>query len=176
MTIKGLDFTSPFFLAPLAGYTDTAFRRIAHEWGSAAEVTEMVSAEGLARGGEATEALLDRYPGEDRLIVQLFAPDEDPIARCLERLMRHEPAIIDLNCGCPVNKVVRTGAGSALMDRIMAESIAVGAPRVQLEVRVTNGPAISFYERRGFVRTETVRGIYGDGGDGYRMVLDLGRV
>ena len=66
------------------------------------------------------------------------------------------------------------GAGSALMDRIMAESIAVGAPRVQLEVRVTNGPAISFYERRGFVRTETVRGIYGDGGDGYRMVLDLG--
>ena len=68
------------------------------------------------------------------------------------------------------------GAGSALMDRIMAESIAVGAPRVQLEVRVTNGPAISFYERRGFVRTETVRGIYGDGGDGYRMVLDLGRV
>lgn len=115
MTIKGLDFTSPFFLAPLAGYTDTAFRRIAHEWGSAAEVTEMVSAEGLARGGQATEALLDRYPGEDRLIVQLFAPDEDPIARCLERLMRHEPAIIDLNCGCPVNKVVRTGAGSALM-------------------------------------------------------------
>ena len=68
------------------------------------------------------------------------------------------------------------GAGSALMDRIIAESIAVGAPRVQLEVRVTNGPAISFYERRGFVRTETVRGIYGDGGDGYRMVLDLGRV
>ena len=68
------------------------------------------------------------------------------------------------------------GAGLALMDRIMAESIAVGAPRVQLEVRVTNGPAISFYERRGFVRTETVRGIYGDGGDGYRMVLDLGRV
>ncbi len=68
------------------------------------------------------------------------------------------------------------GAGSALMDRIMAESIAVGAPRVQLEVRVTNGPAISFYERHGFVRTETVRGIYGDGGDGYRMVLDLGRV
>ena len=67
------------------------------------------------------------------------------------------------------------GAGSALMDRIIAESIAVGAPRVQLEVRVTNSSAISFYERRGFVRTETVRGIYGDGGDGYRMVLDLGR-
>lgn len=67
------------------------------------------------------------------------------------------------------------GAGSALMDRMIAESIAVGAPRVQLEVRVTNSSAISFYERRGFVRTETVRGIYGDGGDGYRMVLDLGR-
>lgn len=67
------------------------------------------------------------------------------------------------------------GAGSALMDRIIAESIAVGAPRVQLEVRVTNSSAISFYERRGFVRTETVHGIYDDGGDGYRMVLDLGR-
>ena len=115
MTIAGLDFPSPFFLAPLAGYTDAPFRRIAHEWGSAAAVTEMVSAEGLARNSANTEDLLRRYPGEERLIVQLFAPDADPVGRCLERLMRHSPAMIDINCGCPVNKVVKTGAGSALM-------------------------------------------------------------
>ena len=104
-----------FMLAPLAGYTDKAFRQIAHECGAEASVTEMVSAEGLARGSDKTELLLDRFPGEDNLIVQLFAPSADPVERCIPALMRHNPAAIDINCGCPVPKVVKTGAGSALM-------------------------------------------------------------
>ena len=115
MNISSLSFSSPFFLAPLAGYTDSAFRRIAHEWGSACGITEMVSAEGLARGSDKTKDLLIRYPGEERLAVQLFAPDADPVRRCLDTLMKHSPQMIDFNCGCPVNKVVKTGAGSALM-------------------------------------------------------------
>ena len=78
-------------------------------------VTEMVSAEGLARDSAKTKALLERADGENRLVVQLFGPSEDPIARAMEKLMEYKPTVIDINCGCPVPKVVKTGAGSALM-------------------------------------------------------------
>ncbi len=118
MQIKNLVFESPFFLAPLAGYTDAPFRHIAHDWHSACAVTEMVSAEGLARNSGKTEDLLARYEGEEKLIVQLFAPSRDPVQRCLDRLLKHDPAMIDINCGCPVPKVVKTGAGSAMMRHI----------------------------------------------------------
>lgn len=67
------------------------------------------------------------------------------------------------------------GAGTVLMDRLIPECIAVGAPRVQLEVRTTNAGAISFYSGLGFVRTEVLPHLYSDGGDAYRMALDLGR-
>ena len=102
-------------LAPLAGYTDKAFRQLATEYGAEATVTEMVSAEGLARGNARTAELLERFPGEERLVMQLFAPSADPVARCLPYLLPRKPAMIDINCGCPVPKVVKTGAGSALM-------------------------------------------------------------
>lgn len=110
-------FSSPFILAPLAGYTDAPFRHIAHEWGSGGAVTEMISAEGLARDSRNTEALLARYDGEKPLVAQLFGPSLDPFMRCVDRLMEYAPDMIDINCGCPVAKVVKTGAGSALMRR-----------------------------------------------------------
>lgn len=105
----------PFILAPLAGYTDKAFREIARELGADAAVTEMVSAEGLARNGEKTKTLLERFQGEDRLIIQIFAPSDDPVRRAMDNLLEYNPTVIDINCGCPVPKVVKTGAGSALM-------------------------------------------------------------
>lgn len=113
MTIESLG--GRFILAPLAGYTDKAFREIAREKGADAAVTEMVSAEGLARDGEKTKALLERYPGEERLIIQIFASSDDPVERCMDNLLQYNPSVIDINCGCPVPKVVKTGAGSALM-------------------------------------------------------------
>lgn len=105
----------PFILAPLAGYTDKAFREIARGMGADAAVSEMVSAEGLARNGEKTKALLERFPGEDRLIIQIFGPSDDPVRRAMDNLLAYNPTAIDINCGCPVPKVVKTGAGSALM-------------------------------------------------------------
>ena len=102
-------------LAPLAGYTDKAMRDIALSMGADITVTEMVSAEGLARDGEKTKELLERADGEKRLVVQLFGPDKDPFHRCIPNLMEYNPTWIDINCGCPVPKVVKTGAGSALM-------------------------------------------------------------
>ena len=102
-------------LAPLAGYTDKAMRDIALSMGADITVTEMVSAEGLARDGEKTKELLERADGEKRLVVQLFGPDKDPFYRCIPNLLKYNPTWIDINCGCPVSKVVKTGAGSALM-------------------------------------------------------------
>ena len=102
-------------LAPLAGYTDKAMRDIALSMGADITVTEMVSAEGLARNGEKTKELLERADGEKRLVVQLFGPDKDPFQRCIPNLLQYNPTWIDINCGCPVPKVVKTGAGSALM-------------------------------------------------------------
>ena len=113
MDIKSIG--GPFILAPLAGYTDKAFREVARSMGADAAVSEMVSAEGLARDGEKTKALLERYPGEDRLIIQIFGPSDDPVRRAMDNLLEYRPSAIDINCGCPVPKVVKTGAGSALM-------------------------------------------------------------
>ena len=102
-------------LAPLAGYTDKAMREMCLSFGADIAVTEMVSAEGLARDGEKTKELLERANGEKRLVVQLFGPDKDPFERCIPNLLQYNPTWIDVNCGCPVPKIVKTGAGSALM-------------------------------------------------------------
>lgn len=67
------------------------------------------------------------------------------------------------------------GAATMMMDALTAECMAEGATRIQLEARVTNRTAISFYEHRGFRVTERLPGFYEDGGEAVRMVLDLGR-
>lgn len=67
------------------------------------------------------------------------------------------------------------GAGSAMLDALITECRMSGLPRIQLEARVTNARALSLYERKGFRRTEMLPSLYSDGGDGVRLVLDLGR-
>ena len=124
-------------LAPLAGYTDKAFREIAAEMGADAAVTEMVSAEGLARDGEKTKALLERYPGEKHLFIQIFAPSDDPVRRCMDNLLACTPAAIDINCGCPVPKVVKTGAGSALMKNPEMISRIIKAVKERTDISVS---------------------------------------
>ncbi len=115
VTIGSLTIEGNLFLAPLAGYTDRAFRSVCIERGASFTYTEMVSAEGLARGSENTETLMARGEGEDLLGVQIFMNEASVAIRALPRLLQHSPSIIDINCGCPVPKVVKTGSGSALM-------------------------------------------------------------
>ncbi len=110
-----MDRNDTLVLAPLAGYTDKAFRQICSYFGSDSAVSEMVSAEGLARSSEKTAALMEKYDGEKNLTVQLFAPSADPVIRALPFLRDRKIDAVDINCGCPVPKVVKTGAGSALM-------------------------------------------------------------
>ena len=113
--ICSLHIDGNIFLAPLAGYTDRAFRTLCIEQGASFTYTEMVSAEGLARGSEHTEKLLVRAENEDLLGVQLFMDEASVAERCVERLLAANPSLVDINCGCPVPKVIKTGAGSALL-------------------------------------------------------------
>ncbi len=115
ISIGNLSLKSNVFLAPLAGYTDKVFRSICLSHGAALAYTEMVSSEGIARGNEKTIMLMERGENEVNLAVQLFMSDADTAKRSLERTMAYNPAMIDINAGCPVPKVIKTGAGSSLL-------------------------------------------------------------
>lgn len=103
------------FLAPLAGYTDRAFRSVCAAMGADLTYTEMVSCEALVRGSGKTEALLERAEGEERYAVQIFAGEAGAAGEAVKQVRERRPLLIDLNCGCPVPKIIKSGAGSALM-------------------------------------------------------------
>lgn len=103
------------FLAPVAGYSDRAFRSLCVSCGANFTYTEMVSSEALTRNSGKTETLMLRAPNEERYAVQIFGSDSarmgDAAAIALEQTGAE---CLDINAGCPVPKIVKTGAGSAL--------------------------------------------------------------
>lgn len=103
------------WLAPLAGYTDRAYRQLCKSFGADVMVSEMVSADGLIRdSGKTLQFTL--FSEEERPFgIQIFGSDPDVMARAAEFCLPRNPDFIDLNMGCPVKKVVKRGAGSALM-------------------------------------------------------------
>ena len=112
-----------FVLAPLAGFTDAPFRRLCFEGGADMCFTEMVSAAGLVHGSSPTRHLLETMPGEGPLAVQLFGSNEADLAgasRIVGEFVRRDgdgrAVELNLNAGCPMTKVVRTGAGARLVD------------------------------------------------------------
>src|SRR6056297_1339902 len=115
--LPGLTLPGNLFLAPLAGYTDKAFREIATNYGADFCYTEMVSAEAIARGNQKTQDLMERGDSEEALGIQIFLSQPDQAERALPGILNYSPSLIDINCGCPVPKVVKTGAGAALMQQ-----------------------------------------------------------
>jgi nifR3 family TIM-barrel protein len=113
--VGNLDIPGNLFLAPVAGYSDKAFRSICVDQGADFTYTELVSSEALIRDSAKTELLLNRADNEKRYAIQLFGSDPDVMARAAALLEPWHPEVVDINCGCPVPKVVKTGAGSALM-------------------------------------------------------------
>jgi nifR3 family TIM-barrel protein len=110
-----LEVPGNLFLAPVAGYSDRAFRSVCVEQGADLCCTELVSSEALTRDSAKTELLLRRAENEKRYAIQLFGSDPDVMGRAAARLAPYGPDIVDINCGCPVPKVIKTGAGSALL-------------------------------------------------------------
>ena len=103
------------WLAPLAGYTDQAFRQLCRMNGVDVLVSEMVSADGLTREQRQTLRFIRFDPIERPFGIQLFGSDPLVLARAAELCLSVRPDFLDLNMGCPVRKVVKRGAGCALM-------------------------------------------------------------
>lgn len=103
------------WLAPLAGFTDRAFRILCKENGADVLVSEMVSADGLIRDGGKTLMLMEFGDYERPFAIQLFGSEPHVMAKAAECALSYQPDLIDINMGCPVKKVVKRGAGSALM-------------------------------------------------------------
>ncbi len=120
--IGDVEIESPFVLAPLAGVSDSPFRQLAREQGAAAVYTEMVSADGLIRGHQATFDYCRFEAVERPLGIQLFGSDPGVMAeaaRILNELPEaRRPDLIDINMGCPVRKVVNRCAGAALLTNV----------------------------------------------------------
>ncbi len=106
----------PVIMAPMAGVSEAPYRVIAQELGAGLAPTELVSAKGLEYANARTQAYLRHDPKkEPSLSVQVFGGDPDSMAKAAEIAVERGARILDINMGCPVKKVTRNGAGSALM-------------------------------------------------------------
>lgn len=106
----------PVFLAPMAGITDKPFRQICKSFGAGVVYTEFVSADGIIRENDRTLHYMQFDDSERPVGVQIFGHDPETMARSAAFIEENlKPDIIDLNFGCPVPKVVKRGAGSALL-------------------------------------------------------------
>ncbi|MBU1229294.1 MAG: tRNA-dihydrouridine synthase family protein [Proteobacteria bacterium] len=135
------------WLAPLAGYSDLPFRMLCRSFGAACAVTEMVSAKGLVYGGFGTTRLLNTAPGDGPLVVQIFGAEPDIFERAMPQLLEQGFTHFDLNAGCSVRKVNKSGSGSALMAKPalllkIAEVMlrAAGPGRVGVKMRLGFAP------------------------------------
>ncbi len=104
------------FLAPLAGYTNYAFRRLCKTYGAGLCYTEMVSAKGLKYGSENTKELLHTDGEEGVTAAQIFGNEPDTMRAACENSALAPFPIIDINMGCPVPKIYKNGEGSALLE------------------------------------------------------------
>ena len=114
LKINSLQLENRVILAPMAGITSLPYRMVMKSFGVSLVFSEMISANGLIRDGQKTRQLLTSRPEEFPLGIQLFGDDPSVIATAVE-MVRAESSLIDINMGCPVKKVVRNGAGSALL-------------------------------------------------------------
>jgi tRNA-dihydrouridine synthase B len=129
----------PLYLAPMAGVSDKIFRQLCKERGADVLVTEFVSAEGVFRRNERTKEYLDFDECERPIGVQLFGGNAEHMAEAAKQVVDWvRPDFIDLNFGCPVNKVVARNGGSALLrDCPTLAAVAEAVVRAAAPVPVT---------------------------------------
>ena len=139
MKIGSVDLASPFAIAPMAGMTDTAFRRLVKRHGGCGlVVTEMVSAEGLVRGIDRTLEYAEYTEEERPVSIQIFGGDPDKMAAAAQIVEGMGADIVDVNMGCPVPKIAKHNAGCSLMrePEHAAGVIAAMAKAVRIPVTV----------------------------------------
>jgi len=147
MKIGNTELKHGLMLAPMAGYTDRAMRLVSSEWGAEYTVTEMVSAKAAVYGDKKTLSLARILSDEGRVALQIFGSEPEIIAEGIKILLDNRlgvmPCAIDINMGCPVNKIFSNGDGSALMKSpTLIEKIvraAVDATSLPVTVKLRSG-------------------------------------
>jgi nifR3 family TIM-barrel protein len=130
---------TPVVLAPMAGITNTAFRRLCREFGGGLYVSEMVTSRALVEQTEGSMRIIGHHPSEEIRSVQLYGVDPVTISNAIKLLVDNDKADhIDLNFGCPVPKVTRKGGGAALpWKRDLFESIVKSAVKSAGDIPLT---------------------------------------
>ena len=142
----GLVIDPPVVLAPMAGITNRAFRRLCRQFGAGLYVSEMVTSRALVAGDAETQDMVRFHPSEDPRSLQLFGVDPQVIAQAVRLVVDAGAADhIDLNFGCPVPKVTRRGGGSALpwkedlFAAIVESAVSAAGGRVPVTVKMRKG-------------------------------------
>ncbi len=138
MKIGNVNLPSPFVVAPMAGMTDTAFRRLVkRQGGCGLVVTEMVSSEGLVRGIDRTLEYAE-YTDEERPVsIQIFGGDPAKMAAAAQIVEAMGADIVDVNMGCPVPKIAKHNAGCSLMREPQHAATVIGAMAKAVKIPVT---------------------------------------
>lgn len=156
--LPGTVIPGNLFLAPIAGFSDAPFRSICTELGASLTFTEMVSCDGIIRNGDKTIALMKRAENEKHFAIQVFTANPEIAKASIPEVLKFNPDIIDLNVGCPVPKVVKNGAGSALMKDLprlsevvsaLTEGVAEAGANTAVSVKIRSGwdsSSINFLE------------------------------
>jgi len=113
--IGKIKLPSPLVLAPIAGYTDSSFRKICVKHGCGLTMTELISAEGIVRKNKKTMELLAFSQEERPLAIQIFGRKPDIMGRAASVVESLQPDVIDINMGCPAKKVCGSGNGASLL-------------------------------------------------------------
>ena len=137
MRIGSVLLKNNVLLAPMAGITNLAFRILSRDFGCALAFTEMVSATGLVRQSAKSFQYLHSLPLDKPLSVQLFGSDPLLLAEGAKIVAGQGADLIDINMGCPVRKVVQTGAGSALLKNPLHVSHIIKTVRKAVAVPLT---------------------------------------
>lgn len=119
-------------LAPMAGYTDFAFRKICSDYGATLTVTEMVSSKALVMNNQLSRQLLHRAPNDGNSFCQIFGHEPEVMAQsvAIDEVQAFEG--VDINMGCPVRKIVSNGDGSALMENRQLAGKCISAVKLAL--------------------------------------------
>ena len=138
MKIGSVNLPSPLAIAPMAGMTDTAFRRLVKRHGGCGlVVTEMVSSEGLVRGIDRTLEYAE-YTDEERPIsIQIFGGEPDKMAAAAQVVEGMGADIVDVNMGCPVPKIAKHNAGCSLMREPAHAAAVIAAMTKAVRIPVT---------------------------------------
>ena len=143
MQIRDILKNNPLVLAPMAGITDFPFRRICKEMGAGLVFSEMVSVEALIREHKRTHGMLHTDPAERPVVFQIFGSKPASMAEAAHIVSQGVVDFIDINMGCPVPKIIKSGAGAALLrDMGLAKEImaaVVGASKVPVTVKIRLG-------------------------------------